>query len=442
MLRHITIVLLLFILYEGFYLLPEKFVVLPGVFRLKDAILLILPVFFFCFLPSVFRAFHRFGEETKWVFAACALVLLNPLMAQLFFGQSYLTGLLLVRHDLSYLTFFMFVLLLRPYADLDRLLRLLTILIGLYVLILLLTKYFPGLGLIHYREGYYEEASSMIRFEEFRLFFPYAGVAVLFYCITLARLLYAPKTDSRWRKSWEFAFVLLVGYASLSTFTRGLVIPFLVATVYALFTSKRLLLRVAAISMVLSVLSLQVLAVGISGRGLSFLEDSKLGKMALQTGDLAPEEGRKFQLLVCMNNFIKSPLTGVGTLASGIFSLDRYAPMRTYRKYGFFSVGDLGYPKIAAEYGLLGLAWVIWFYSYLYRRTQETLAEALRRGDAPEAEAVARGLRYFLVLIIISGFTIPIFISMDRIPFIVLILALMAVTRESMQPRTATTIAD
>jgi hypothetical protein len=434
LIRNSLIVLLLFILCDGFCLLPEKYVVLPGVFRIRDSIFIILPVFFLFSLPNFFRAFYRFGEEAMWVLAACALVLISPLMADIFFGQSYLTGLLLIRHNLSYLTFFMFVLLLRPYDDLDRLLRLLSILMGLYIIALLLTKFFPGLELVHYQKGYYEEMGSAVRFGEFRLFFPYADFAVLLYCITLSRLLYAPKTDSGWRKFWEFAFILLVAYASLSTFTRILVFSLLPVTVFALFFSPRPLLRYAAIFMVLVFVSAHMLNLGWSSSGVSFIESSKLGKMLFKSSGLDEEVGRKFQLRVCMENFIKSPIVGVGTLASGKFSEDREAPMRTYRKFGFFLVGDLGYPRIAAEWGLLGLAWVIWFYWYLYRRSRETLAAALKRGDAPEAEAVARGMRYFLIFLFITGFTIPTFIYMEGIPVIILALALMAITRESMQP--------
>lgn len=140
--------------------------------------------------------------------------------------------------------------------------------------------------------------------------------------------------------------------------------------------------------------------------------------------------------MMYVNNFLKSPLTGVGTLAMGV--TETFS--RSFRKYGFFNATDLGYPKIAGEYGLVGLAWVVWFYSYVYRRSRQTLTQALALGNAPEAEAVARGLRYFLIYLVISGFTLPHFVTLDGIPAIVLTLAFMAVTRESLQLRTAAVI--
>jgi ribose/xylose/arabinose/galactoside ABC-type transport system permease subunit len=86
---------------------------------------------------------------------------------------------------------------------------------------------------------------------------------------------------------------------------------------------------------------------------------------------------------------------------------------------------------------MVGIAWVVWFFSYMYRRSEQTLKKALALGDEPVAEAVARGLRYFLIYLSISGLTLPHFVSFGNIPAIVLTLAIMAVTRESLRLRTA-----
>ena len=134
-----------------------------------------------------------------------------------------------------------------------------------------------------------------------------------------------------------------------------------------------------------------------------------------------------------MNHFIKSPLTGVGNINSGATSEER---IRTYQKVGYFNGVDIGYLKVAADNGMVGMAWVIWFFSYMYRRSKQTLKKALALGDEPMAEAVARGLRYFLIYLAISGLTLPHFVRFERIPAIVLALAIMAVTHESLRLRT------
>ena len=427
-------ILLLFIVYEGFLILPEKMVVHPGVFRMSDSILLIIPLFFFFFSKSVIGSFNRFREESFLILSACALVFLSPLMAWCFFDQPYLTGLLLMRHNLCYLIFFMFVLLLRSRDQLDNFLRLLTFLLGVYIVILLVTKYFPTLGLVRFREGYYGQEGRLMRFGENRLYFPYANVAVLLYCFTLAGILHPPRKMSILRKTSALVFILIFLFAILSTFIRMLFVSLLFTTVFALFTSNRRMLRNMAIALTIVIICLEGLAVAVSQRGIPFIEESKLGKIILQSGKLPPDTGRMFQVSMYMNNFIKSPLTGVGTIKSGITHNEI---IRTYRKYGFFNATDIGYLKMAAESGLIGIAWVAWFYSYLYRRGKETMKRAIALGDEPMAEAVARGLRYFLIYLAISGLTFPHFVYFSFIPAIVLALAIMAVTRESLRFRTA-----
>lgn len=434
MIRNFFMILLLFIMYEGFSTLPEKMVIpFPGVFRMADTILMILAFFSLIFYSTVLRVLHRFHEESMLIITACVLVLLSPLMALLFFDQPYLTGLLLLRHNLFYLTFIMFVLLLRPRDQLDNSLMILNILFCVYIVFLLFTKYFPSLGLIHYQEGYYESIGYM-RFGEHRLYFPSENVPILLYCLALAGILHPRRKKGSLRKASAVLFIFLLIYAILETGTRAVFISLFLTTTFALFTSNQRMLRNMAIASTIIIICAQTLAVEVSGRGISFLEDSKLGKIVMLSDKLPPETERMFQVSMYMKHFIKSPLTGVGNLRSG---KTHDEAQRTYRKYGFWNAVDIGYLKMAAENGMVGMVWVVWLYSYLYRRSKQTLKKALALGDEPIAEAVARGLRYFLIYLAISGFTLPHLVVPDRIPAIVLALAIMAVTRESLRLRTA-----
>ena len=433
MIRNCFVILLIFVLCEGLFLLPEKMVVpFPGMFRMADTIFLILPFFLLMFSPTVLRVLHRFPEESMWIITACLLVLLSPLMAWLFFDQPYLTGLLLMRHNFSYLTFFIFVLLLRPRDKLDNLLILLTFLFGVYMVILLVNKYFPAMRFISFPEGYYRHEGFM-RFGEYRLYFPLENLPILLYCLALAGILHPPREMSILRKTFALVFILIFLFAILSTFVRALFVSLLFTTIFALFTSNRRMLRNMAIALTIIFVCIEGLAVAVSGSGIYFFEDSKLGKMVMQSGNLPPETGRKLQASMFMNHFIKSPLTGVGNINSGATSEER---IRTYQKVGYFNGVDIGYLKVAADNGMVGMAWVIWFFSYMYRRSKQTLKKALALGDEPMAEAVARGLRYFLIYLAISGLTLPHFVRFERIPAIVLALAIMAVTHESLRLRT------
>ncbi len=438
MIRRFFIIFLIFVLYEGFYFLPKESVVIPGVFRLSDAFFIVIVFFCIFFAKNMFGAVSRFREESMLVFAICGLMFLSPLMAAQFFGQSYTKGLLWVRHNLNWFAFFPFAIMLRDLDGVERTIRLMTILTGIYVVILLLTKYFPDMGLIHYDKRAYSITGTLIRFGEYRIFFPYGDVTILFYCITLARFLHPPQGGGLRRRAFDLAFILLVAYTILSTFTRALIFPVLIATAFGLFYSRRRFLKYVAVFVGFMVVSVQGMVMASGGGGLPFIEDTKLGKMVLKLNTLPEEADRKFQVSMYLNHFPKSPLTGVGNLATRPNTPWEIGTMTTYRTYGFFEASDIGYLKIATENGLLGIAWVIWFLSYLYRRSRQTLSRAMERRDGSTAEFVARGHLYFLIYLSISGLTIAHFVLPDALNILALSLAIMAVTRESLRLGPAT----
>jgi hypothetical protein len=436
MIRNIIVLSVLFILYEGFCLLPDKYVVLPGTFRMLDSILIVLPVFAVFFSRSILQVFNRFGEESFLIVSACILVLISPLMAQFFFGQPYLTGLLLMRHSLSFLTFFMFVLLMRPGKLMEHTIRFFTIVLGVWVFILILTKHNHNLGLIYFREGYYNTGGSFTRFGDSRLFFPYYNLTFIFYFIALARLLHGSVLENIKKRYIELGFVSIITMAVLATYSRMLVFSFMVSSMIGLFTAKNRVVRYSGITLCVLIIGLQMSAMAVGGR-IPFIEESRLGKIALQSSTLEQESGRKFQFNMYVDNFLKSPVTGVGNIASGKYDPFSYSYMKTYRKFGIFNNTDLGYPKMAAESGLAGLLWVAWLYWYLFRKSGQVLSLARLHGNYPMEEAIAYGFRSFLVYMAVSGFLFPHFATMTQIPATPLALAMLAVTRESLNRMTS-----
>jgi hypothetical protein len=427
--------MLLFLLYEGFYLLPERWVVLiPGVLRLADVFFLIFPVFFIMYINGNIQTLLNYKDASILIFSACTLMLISALMATLFFDQPYLTGLLLVRHNFFYLSFFIFVILLRNLVHIENFISFFTIIVGIYLIILLLTDYFPDMGIIQFRKSFYEKTENILRFGEKRLFFPYGDVPIFLYCLIIARLIYPKTTESRITKTLYFIFILIAFYAVLSTYTRSLVFSLLAVTAFALFATKRRNLRYIALVLVVLIVSGQALSSAITESGLSFIKESKLGKMMYQSEKLQPERGRYFQFTMYMNNFMRSPLTGVGTLANerhkGTFlDIDL---QRTYRKYRFFNAVDLGYAKILAEYGILGVAWIVWYYCFIYRQSKQIMALRINYENSLEGGRLARGHLYFMIYLLISSITLPHFIHRDAIPIIALSIALMAVTHKSL----------
>ena len=135
-----------------------------------------------------------------------------------------------------------------------------------------------------------------MRFGEYRLYFPFENLPILLYCLALAGILHPPREMSILRKTFALVFILIFLFAILSTFVRALFVSLLFTTIFALFTSNRRMLRNMAIALTIIFVCIEGLAVAVSGSGISFIEDSKLGKMVMQSGNLPPETGRKFQV--------------------------------------------------------------------------------------------------------------------------------------------------
>lgn len=430
LIRNCLIALLLFVLYEGFNFLPDNMVVIPGVFRISDAFFIFLPILFVAILVY-FRTLKRFGEESLLVLAICALMLLSPLMAQIFFDQPYMKGLVLVRQNFFWLSFFVYILLLRDIDGVEKAINLLTALVGIYVLALVLTKFFPKLGLIHYDSKFYNKSGSLIRFGDYRLFFPYSSVPIYFYCITLARLLHPRIGETRLRKAFWLAFVLIVFYAILSTYTRILVSSLLIVTVFALITSKQRMFQWTAAALTLAFVSSLVLSKAFFDGEIPIIGETKLARMVLKVDTLQREQGREFQMDMYVNQFKRSPFTGVGNISTRKDTEEEIGTLTTFRKYGFFNGSDLGYMKVIGESGLAGLAWILWFFAYFFRRSRQTLVKATLLGTVPTAQTIARGHLYFFIYLIFTGVTLPHFVLPQGIAIVALSLAVLAVIRVS-----------
>jgi hypothetical protein len=425
------------ILYEGFKLLPESMVVLPGVFRLSDVFIILLPLVLLVFFGRIVHLYRSCFAESQMVMAMTAMVFIGPLMALIYFDQPYLVGLSFIRHNLEWLVFFPFALLLGDLEGVEKFIKVFTVFIGAWVLLLILTKYVPTLGIIDLRHGYYAKG-GFVRFGDFRLFLPYGSVPIYLFCIALARQLHGRVTGEKIWNWISLGFVLLVFYAIVATFTRSLVVALLVVSLYAISTCRQRLLRYFGFGLALLLVAIQGIGMAAGTGGFSFIEESNLGKMALMSDKLQKESGRSLQSKMCVDNFLKSPVAGVGNLVSGKLDYEKNMLMRTFRKYGFFSAGDIGYLKIAAENGLFGICWIVWFYWHLYRRSKEIIVRAKRSEESRTAETIGWGTIYFMLYLLVSGFTIPHFISADGIPIVALALAILAVTRRSISNQVPT----
>jgi len=420
------IVLILFLYHEAFYLLPKEMLVAPGVFRMSDAALVILPLCAF----TVPKTFSRYREESWMVITFISLMLLSCFMGSLFFPQSYSAGLLNIRNNFIWLSFFAFVPLIKDMAQVERLVKLLTFLTGIYVVILLVTKMIPDLGIIHLPKDMYSKQSTLKRFGEFRLFYPYGNIPLMFFFIALAQTLNGYVKESFRAKALRILFMFIVANAVVSSMTRAVLFPVLIACTIAFISSKKRSVKYAGIVFFVLIASYQILSMSLGSDGGSLLEKSTLGKMLFKSSELASEQGRMFQVNMYLTQFEKSPLTGVGNFAIGSFSNRKGGGiLESYKAFGFFNGSDLGYLKILAENGVIGIAWVIWWFVYFYRRGKQTLAKAEKLGGLPFAEVVTHGLIYFTTYLLISGVTLGHWVHQNVITILPLSLALMAISR-------------
>jgi hypothetical protein len=154
--------------------------------------------------------------------------------------------------------------------------------------------------------------------------------------------------------------------------------------------------------------------------------------MLFKSNELAVEQGRKFQVNMYLTQFARSPVTGVGNFAIGRFSkLEGGGVLESYKAFGFFNGSDLGYLKILAENGVIGIAWVAWWFIYFYRRGRQTLIIAEKMGGAPFAEVLTHGILYFTTYLLISAVTLPHWVHQNVITILPLSLAFMAIARRT-----------
>jgi hypothetical protein len=430
LIRSGLVILFLFVLYEGFSLFPEKMVVIPGVFRLRDLSLLILPLFFVFSAGAVWRTITGYRAESRLVLAMMGIILLGPLMASFWFGQDYLNGLMIYRHNLTWISFFLFVVVLRDLETAVLFLKCFTVFIGIWVVLLLATKYFPQLGMIS-AQGYYEKG-KMMRFGEARLYFPNGSIPIYLFCISLACLLHGSKDTGKFTKLFLVGFVLLVFFAVTCTFTRILIASMLLVTLFAFATCRKPLLSFFALSAVGVLVIAQLLAMEMGG-GIDLVEQSRLGKMALKLDTLEREKGRELQLRMCLDNFLKSPVFGVGNLiVERDDKLEKNSVLRSLRKYGYFTAADMGYPRMAAEQGLVGLVWLAFYVGNTLRRSRDII-RCSRTSEVPvEAKVIGYGTLYFTLYLLISGVTLGHFVASDAMVFVALAMAILAIAHKSL----------
>lgn len=423
---------IVFLIYEGFFILPDAVVVpLPGQFRIADSTFIIILLSFSAFLLGTIRSLAEHLEASLLVLTSCALIFLTVSMAKFTFGQSLLDGLLYIRHSFTYLLFFIFCTLLSTVNRLHFFLKIAAFVVTLLAFLALLQKHFPALPIFNFRsmgESQYLGKKNM-RFGDYRLFFPNIEFTFFVYFMTLAELLNKRNIT---RLLPKLGFLCLIAYIVLATGTRVHLLAMTVVTLIAFVTGQRRSVKMVGIVLLILCISVETLSLAIHSEGISLFEENKFSNVIKYSMDTKEGsiQGRIFQNKMYWNNFLKSPLAGVGTL--------RYTAKLddNYRKYGFYNNNDLGYMKILAEYGIVGIIWILWFYSYIFRKTKGVIATRRLAGEEDCRVFIAKGVQFYILYVAVSALTLPHFVEGRRIIPIVLAMVFIEAAHRS-RPRIA-----
>ncbi|MFA7059649.1 MAG: O-antigen ligase family protein [Pedobacter sp.] len=389
-------------------------------------------IFVSIFILTIPKTFSLYSEETKMICSYILLMILSVLMGSHFFPQSYYEGILNIRGNFYWLSFFVYIALIKNIEHAVFVVKVLTLLFGIYTLILIVTKYFPNLGILQLPRNVYSKHSTLKRFGEVRLFFPYGSIPILFFFIALVQSINGYIKETFIAKTMRFSFMIIVCIAIVLSMTRAVIYPALISITFAFITSKKRSVKIAGIVLIVLFASYQILSISISTGEESLLDKTIIGKMIFKSTELAEEQGRKLQLNMYLTQFMRSPITGVGNFAVSRFVNQKDGGvLQSYKAFGFFNGSDMGYLKILAENGLVGIAWVLWWYFYFYRQGNKLLKVANKLGNIPFVETLVQGLQYFTVYLLFSGVTLAHFVHPRGITVLPLALALMAIARRT-----------
>lgn len=413
--KSLVYLLIIFVVMEGFYLLPASVVIpFPGVFRLSDISIFIIAAFLLLKPVKCLNTAKKTPQIALLIIFMCFLTILTAIMADFFFGQRILTGLVAVRHSFNYLLFFPLLLFFRTGQDLRTFIKTTVYFLAVIMLLSILQRMFPMTHIFQLysigTEFYTQE--RFIRLGQYRLFFPHISFTALFFCLILSDLLFNRSKG----RILKVCFVGLFYFIVFENLTRSHILSISVVTLVALMFSGRRILKAVSLVLTLLIVLTQLLSIAVTESGISYLEESRFFRIFALSVNVNESsiEGRVFQNKMYFANFLRSPVVGVGSLK---FSENFYS---AYKRYGFFNNNDLGYSKMLAEYGLVGILWVLLFFRYVYRRTKTALQAVRGKEEMRYFRSIIVGVRLFYVYILISGITIPHFVEGIRIVPIVL----------------------
>ena len=421
----IPVIISLFIIFlgvRGFNLIPVSIVyLLPGYFRIEDGV-------FFAMIFTFIYAIHkkkiqelRSYNFSIFIIIISGLILLNPLLAQLHFGQPYNSGILGYRHWLYYLIFFVFVIFLD--SD-DRVKKFITFfsLMGILIAVLALVQYKFNNMTIFSSYNNLGQADLDIRLGSSRLNYPIADLGVLIFFMLFSSTFISKARKHLIINILMMTLILLIIYL---TQTRMRILGIMFVSFLGIFTMKNKKILIPSFILVtILLLYLNLLYTLLNGQYfLDHLEEFRSFRLLeLSYSELSSVEGnaglRINQSLHYWEFFKKYPLFGAGTLIS-------QTPLTV--KYNFWPSTDVGMFRFLAEFGIAGMLWLTALSIVWFKKIKELKFVLKDNEQMQYYYGLVCGLNLYFYYILITFFSFGHFISPSRIIGVTMILALVAI---------------
>ncbi|PLW67045.1 hypothetical protein C0039_18685 [Pseudohalioglobus lutimaris] len=298
------------------------------------------------------QSFSIFSSPFSWLFFAYLfLVLIQAPLASINFNQSVLNGLVAVRQQFYYLSFFLFISVLKTPSDVFKFMKILTILSVIALILAAIDTFGPNIVRNQFDMG---DGVSKIRSS---IAVPTVPALNLISVIFLWQVsIWSFATDKSTRFWGRFLTVFLAG-AHVWQQGRWRLLSIVVAALSMLVLKRR-------IKLLFSLVLVGITAVVIAEYRMEtniFLNPfiSGMETVKEQKGSAA---ARMRQLEVDLEIFEKYPYVGGGTLAIRVNESD----FSYRRKEEISRKADLGYTHLLKHLGILGIVWLVFFYILLW----------------------------------------------------------------------------
>jgi hypothetical protein len=341
-------------------------------------------------------------------------------MAQVHFGQPFLKGIIKLRQNFNFLLFFILMSSVYSERDLTFFVKGMSVIVCIVGVLSLIQYVFPKAPIFIGQEiDALYSGTKLLRYGEYRIIFPAASLAVLFYFYVLGDIIKTEKPNNLYLKCAFLMFLFSLFYIQQ---TRARILPLIVVTIYGLFRCKKRFYKITATVIFFLFVCIQLFSFAISNKGLLSFQDSKIYKMvesvtnAFDT-DESSINARFNQVDMYLEYFKRYPILGAGTL-------EIISPLS--KKYQLYNTSDLGYFKLLCEYGIVGSLWLCWLFIYIYRRTKKILNDNFLGGGGIVA-GITQGTRLFYIYIAISMLTLPHFARGGNLLYMMISIALLEI---------------